>query len=80
LRTSGIAIFLNSLCEINTNFFCISANLKPNFSNTLVELSFSFQAGGINTLDFIPTSWNISSPARISSSAAAFDLVWKSSS
>jgi hypothetical protein len=32
---------------------CISANLNPNFSNTLIELLFNFHAGGIMAIDVI---------------------------
>lgn len=77
-NTFGTFIFLNALWESNTNYSCVSAKLNPNFSNTSIELLFSIQAGGINTLGYIPISWNISSPARISS-AVALVIVWKSS-
>ncbi len=59
LNTFGVVIFLNAFSSNNMNFSWISANLNPVFSKTLMELSFSFQAGGIKILVYIPISENI---------------------
>ncbi len=48
-RTFGSEIFLKEVGVSNTYFSCISAIVKPSFMSTLIELTFSFWAGGINT-------------------------------
>jgi len=55
-KTFGTLIFLNDLSENNTYSSCVSAKINPSFSNTSIELSFSFQAGGTKILGLISIS------------------------